>query len=258
MRVAAYQMPVTACYSANAAEHLSTRVRECEAAGVSLLCCPEGALGGLADYVEAPDAIAIPADPAVVAAALWPLASRTVTVVVGFTERDSSGCYYNAAAVCSGGAVLGIYRKRHPAIRRSRYRAGNETPVFRITGGLLGILICRDSTDPQLAAALVDRGARLLCIPTNNAMPPDRIGSHLIDEVRTLDAELATRLGVPVIRADVVGAAGALRAAGTSTITQPSAAQFCARGVEEGELVVAQLPSEAGPRHGASISAPAV
>ena len=98
----------------------------------------------------------------------------------------------------------------------------------------------------------------MLCIPTNNAMPADRIGSHLVDEVRTLDAELATRLGVPVIRADVVGAAGALLAPGTSIITQSSAAQCCAKGVEEGELVVAQLRSEAGPRHSASISAPVV
>jgi predicted amidohydrolase len=247
--VGAYQMPVGACYSADAVEHLSARVRECERAGVSLLCCPEAALGGLADYVDAPDTIAVPADAASIAARLRPLTSRTVTVIVGFTERDDSGSYYNAAAVCSGGSVLGIYRKRNPAIRRSRYRAGSEAPVFCVNGDILGILICRDSTDAQLTARLVDQGAQMLCIPTNNAMPPDRSGTQLVDEVRRLDLRLATTLGVPVIRADVVGASGALVAAGTSMITQPSGVQLYAQGSEEGELVVAQLSLRGGTRH---------
>jgi predicted amidohydrolase len=255
IRVAAYQMPVGACYRADTVQHLGARVRECERAGVSLLCCPEGALGGLADYVDAPDTIAIPADPAVIAAKLRPLASRTVTIVVGFTERDASGAYYNAAAVCSDGAVLGINRKRHPAIRRSRYRAGGETLVFRTDAGILGILICRDSTDAQLAAALVDRGAQILCIPTNNAMPPDRSGPNLADEVRALDAQLATTLGVPVVRADVIGGVAGLVGAGTSMITQPSAEQLRARGTEEGELIVAPLSSGAAGRIGIAVPA---
>ena len=70
MRVAAYQMPVRACYGADAIVHLSARVRECERASVRLLCCPEGALGGLADYIDSPDEIAILADPDVIAARL--------------------------------------------------------------------------------------------------------------------------------------------------------------------------------------------
>src|SRR4051812_32946353 len=111
MRVAAYQMPVDACYGTDAIVHLSARVRECERAGVRLLCCPEGSLGGLADYVDAPDDIAIPADPNVIATQLRPLASLSVTVIVGFTERDASGHYYNAAAVYSRGAIVGVYRK---------------------------------------------------------------------------------------------------------------------------------------------------
>ena len=70
MRVAAYQMPVEACYGIDPVADLVPRVNECERAGVRILCCPEGALGGLADYVETP-------------ARLRPLARRNVTVVVG-------------------------------------------------------------------------------------------------------------------------------------------------------------------------------
>src|SRR5215213_6639630 len=241
MRVAAFQMPVRACYGTDAVAHLSARVRECERAGVRLLCCPEAALGGLADYVDSPEAIAIPADPEVIARQLQPLASRSVTVVVGFTERAASGRYHNAAAVYSGGAVVGVYRKRHPAIRRSRYSPGTEAPVFSVEGGAIGILICRDSTDMLLAATLVDQGARVLCIPTNNAMPPGRTGPDFVDETRALDAELATVFCVPVIRADVVGGTRGLTSSGASMITQPSAHQIGPSGAEEGELIVAEL-----------------
>ena len=255
MKVAAYQMRVAACYSPDAVHELSIHVRECERAGVSLLCCPEAALGGLADYVDEPATIALSADPAAIVVKLRPLTSRTVTVIVGFTERDVSRAYYNAAAICRGGAVLGTYRKRHPAIRRSRYAAGSEAPVFHVNGANLGILICRDSTDAQLARTLVERGAQVLCVPTNNAMPSDRIGPQFVDGVRSLDAQLAATLGVPVIRADVVGSVGSLMGPGTSAITPPSARQVCARGADAGELIVAELSVRASrhPRVGISV-----
>src|SRR5262249_34424440 len=118
----------------------------------------------------------------------------------------------------SRGSVRGVYRKRHPAIRRSCYAAGTQTPVFDVDGLRLGILICRDSTDRALAAAFVSRGAQLLVVPTNNAMPAGRGGESLIAETRAIDLEYATSLGVPVARADVVGSMRGLWSAGSSVI----------------------------------------
>ena len=43
------------------------------------------------------------------------------------------------------GSCVGIYRKRHPAIRRSIYAAGTELPVFRRDDLTFGIVICNDS-----------------------------------------------------------------------------------------------------------------
>ena len=80
---------------------------------------------GLADYSDDPAAVAIPAHG--IGDALAPLASDTVASIVGFTELASSGALHNCAAVYHRGAVIGVYRKMHPAINRSVYsRAGKH------------------------------------------------------------------------------------------------------------------------------------
>ena len=49
MRVAAYQAPLLPAGSMEALALIRKRVEWCEAEGVSILCCPEAILGGLAD-----------------------------------------------------------------------------------------------------------------------------------------------------------------------------------------------------------------
>lgn len=61
MRVAAYQAPLLTAGSMDALSLIRKRVEWCEAAGVTLLCCPEAILGGLADYGENPVQFAIAA-----------------------------------------------------------------------------------------------------------------------------------------------------------------------------------------------------
>ena len=85
------------------------QIERCEAEQVSILCCPEAILGGLADYAEKPREFAICAGR--LNAVLAPLASDTVTSIVGFTELVDDGRIYNSAAVFRHGSVVGIYRK---------------------------------------------------------------------------------------------------------------------------------------------------
>jgi hypothetical protein len=49
MKVAAYQAPLLATGSLEAIDLIEERVAWCESEGVSILCCPEAILGGLAD-----------------------------------------------------------------------------------------------------------------------------------------------------------------------------------------------------------------
>lgn len=59
MKIAAYQAALESCRIDEALALLRNQVERCEALGVEILCCPEGMLGGLADYAERPADISI-------------------------------------------------------------------------------------------------------------------------------------------------------------------------------------------------------
>ena len=217
LRVAAYQAPLLPSGSTEAIDLVAVQVRACESIGVEFLCCPEGILGGLADYSTRPDEIAIDVHKGELQRALAPVASATVTTILGFTEIDN-GRLFNAAAVVHKGVVIGVYRKLHPAINRSIYEPGQATTVFTVGELRFGILICRDSTFPESARIMADRGATALFVPTNNGMPPTKGGADLVEQARETDVARATENSVSVIRADVAGRADGLVSYGSSGI----------------------------------------
>ena len=218
MKVAAYQAPLAACADARVLSLVRQQVDRCKALGVALLCCPEALLGGLADDVDRSDRIAIATDTPYLARLLAPLASDRVTTIIGFTEHGTDGYLYNAAAVFARGAVLGIYRKVHPAMHRSVYRAGVDAPVFTVGGVTFGVLLCRDSLFTEPARRMVSQGAQALFVPSNNGMLPAKGGVELVEEARAADVARAVESGVAVVRADVAGVAGALVSFGSSGI----------------------------------------
>jgi predicted amidohydrolase len=221
MKVAAYQAPLQATSSMEVVRLIREQVERCESNGVEILCCPEGVLGGLADSASRPSEIAIDVEAGELHALLAPLANDRVTTILGFTERGPNGQLYNSAAVFHKGSVVGIYRKLHPAIRRSVYAAGDKTPVFTVGGLTFGILICRDSNDPELARIMASQGAAALFVPTNNGLPPTKAGPELVAQTRNVDIARATENGVSVIRADVSGCTESLVSYGSSGIVDP-------------------------------------
>ena len=225
-----------------AVELIRARVAWCEAQGVEILCCPEAILGGLADYAVRPADFAIDVDGGQLEAVLSPLASDTVTTIVGFTEI-SAGRLYNAAAIYYRGAVAGVYRKRHPAIRKSVYDAGDRSPVFHAGGLTFGILICNDSNFPGLARRIAAQGATALFIPTNNGLPPEK--ADVVGDARYADVALAKENRVWVIRADVAGHADGRVSYGSSGIVAPDGAVLqSAQRLTEGLLVADLLVAE--------------
>ncbi len=221
MKVAAYQASLPSTYSTNIISLIREQVVWCEANGVEILCCPEAVLGGLADYVSHPADSAITVEAGQLHAHLMPLASDRVATILGFTEIDRSGRLYNSAAVFHQGAVVGIYRKLHPAINKSVYEAGNKTPVFTVGDLTFGIVICNDSNYYEPARRMAAQGATALFVPTNNGLPPTKAGPELVAETRNLDIARAIENRVFVIRADVAGGTESLLSYGSSVIFNP-------------------------------------
>ena len=241
MKVAAYQAPLLPAGSTTRALRLIRRqIDRCETAGVEMLCCPEGVLGGLADYADHPAAFALDAERQL-RDVLEPLASDRVTTIVGFTEVDRRGRLYNAAVVWHKGSVAGLYRKLHPAINRSVYEAGCDTPVFTVGGLTFGIVICRDSVFAEPARRMAAQGAAVLFVPTNNGMPVEKGGRELVGEARNVDIDRATENGTSVVRADVAGRVGELVSFGSSGIVDGAGTILASSRPLEADLLVAEV-----------------
>ena len=219
MRIAAYQAPLLPCGSLEAIDLIRTRIAWCESHGAEILCCPEAVLGGLADNAARPADFAIDVEGGQLRDALAPLASDTVTTILGFTEKSGTGALYNSAAVFHRGAVIGVYRKLYPAIRKSIYRAGDRRPVFSVGALTFGIVICNDSNYSEPARSMANQGATALFVPTNCALPVEK--ADVVDDARKADIALARDNSVWVIRADVAGRTGTLLSYGSSGIVDP-------------------------------------
>jgi predicted amidohydrolase len=221
MKVAAYQAPLSADGSTEVIGLIRQQVNWCESNGIEILCCPEGVLGGLADYASQPARIAIDVEAGQLDALLAPLTSNRVATILGFTEIDRDGRLYNSAAIFHKGAVVGIYRKLYPAINSSVYEAGDKTPVFTVGGLTFGIIICNDSNYYEPARIMAARGATALFVPTNNGLHPSKAGPKLVAEARNVDIARAVENSVWVIRADVAGHTERLVSYGSSGIVDP-------------------------------------
>lgn len=241
MKVAAYQAPLLCAGSREAIELIRDQVRRCESEGVSILCCPEAILGGLADYSDNPSEFAIRTENGQLDKVLMPLASDTVTSIVGFTELADDNQLFNAAVVFHRGRAYGLYRKLHPAIRRSVYSPGSATPVFRVGELTFGIVICYDSTFSEPARAMAAQGAKALFIPTNNGLPNNRAHPELLQEARAADLARAVENGVWVIRADVAGANYGLTSLGASGIVDPNGKIVREANHQSTDLLVADI-----------------
>jgi len=222
MKVAAYQAPLQAIHSLEILNLIRQQIDWCDANDVELLCCPEAVLGGLADYSSEPTKFAFNVESGQLNKVLEPLASKSVTTIVGFTEVDERGRLYNSAAVFHKGSVIGVYRKNHPFINKSIYEAGDAAPTFTIGGLTFGILICLDSNDQQPAKTMVAKGATTLFIPTNDGLPEARGGTEIVSEARKADMTLAKENNVHIVRADVAGRSKGFVSHGSSGIVDPN------------------------------------
>ena len=174
-------------------------------AGADIVCFPELAVCGYPPE----DLLLKPGFTDMNAAAVRELKSAAypLTMILGFAERARrGGPAYNAAAVISGGAVAGIYRKNllpnYGVFDENRYfEPGSEAPVFQGGGLRLGVTICEDIWfEGGPAAEQAKNGANLII---NISASPYSAGKPLKRE--KMLSERAAQNGAPIAFCNLVG-----------------------------------------------------
>jgi NAD+ synthase (glutamine-hydrolysing) len=217
-------------------ERILAAVGAARAAGADLVVLPELAVTGYPpeDLLLRPSFVrAAEATTREVAAA----ADGLVTLVG--TPWSVDGGLANVCAVCEGGEIRALYRKRllpnYGVFDEERYfEPGGEPVVLPLAGIDVGLSVCEDVWRPEPAAELAAAGARLL---VNLSASPFHVG-----KAETREAMLAERArtnGVPLAFCNLVGGQDELLFDGHSAVIGADGTVLArAPGFEEHLLVV--------------------
>ena len=140
-------------------------VEEAAAKGADIVCLPEGltVVGNGLKYAQAAEPVPGPSTEF-----LGALARRLkVWIVAGIYERSGSRLYNTAVLIARDGSLAGRYRKMSLPDEEIEggITPGSETPVFDTDFGRVGLMICWDSSYPEVARGLAARGAEVLFLP---------------------------------------------------------------------------------------------
>lgn len=217
---------------------IAERIDQARSLGVDVVLFPELAITGYPpeDLVLKPDFVEenLRATEEVAAYA------RDLVAVVGFVDRKTF--LYNAAAVCAGGRIVGVYHKRllpnYGVFDEKRYFApGESVPVFRIGEVVAAVNICEDIWFPDGPLAVQARAGALVVFNINGS-PYHRGKGHEREEM------LRTRArdtGVVLCYVNLVGGQDELVFDGASVVIDQDGTVL-ARGPQfEEALVVCDL-----------------
>jgi len=140
-------------------------VEEAAAKGADIVCLPEGltVVGNGLKYAQAAEAVPGPSTEF-----LGALARRLkIWIVAGIYERSGSRLYNTAVLIARDGSLAGRYHKMSLPDEEIEggITPGSDTPVFDTDFGRVGLMICWDSSYPEVARALAARGAEVLFLP---------------------------------------------------------------------------------------------
>ena len=151
-------------------EKIEQMAEKAAAAGARLIIFPECVISGYC-FDSAPEAEpyarSVPGEWTDVLSLL----SRRLDVflVVGMLESENR-IIYNSAVLMGPDGILGTYRKTHlPYLGVDRFTRPGEgpIPVFVTPLGKIGLHICFDGSNPEIARVMKLKGAELLILITN-------------------------------------------------------------------------------------------
>jgi predicted amidohydrolase len=249
MKVAAYQAPYLPFGSWEAIGLIDEQLTVCQAAGVDVLCCPESVLGGLAreSDQQSPADVALDVAHGELAETLGPLLSTSVTLIVGFTEKDQDGNLFSSAAAVAHGQVASVQRKAYPG-SRTAIRPGTELSIFPLAATCGGIVICNDLWYLEPARVLAAAGAAVLFAPSNSGHLRDGASARrLRARGENLPIARAVENSTSVVVADIAGRQGGRVALGCSSIIDPDGVVLARSEPDQAALLMADIEDQRPP-----------
>jgi NAD+ synthase (glutamine-hydrolysing) len=223
LRIALAQINPTVGDLKGNSELIIEQARQAQAAGAAIVAFPELAICGYPpeDLVLKDHFLADCREALLEVAAACP-----ETVALVGVPLQENGAVYNAAAILSGGAVVGWYRKiwlpNYAVFDEKRYFApGDRVAVLELAGVRLGITICEDIWEPNGPgeAAAAAGGASIVM---NLSMSPYSMGKGQLR--MTMLSERARAANAYVCYLNGVGGQDELIFDGHSLVLDPSGA----------------------------------
>ncbi len=168
IKVAAYQYTPANDIQARKAQ-IHNILEKAASKHVDFLCLPEGALTGYYDQEELArkNSLAVEED---FQEWLDVFRNSTVSVIVGFNERDGDQIF-DSAAIIENGSLLGVQRKHY--LYHNYFASGTSFSPFSCKGITFGVVICLDTNYFEPARILALQGATILFSPMCNKVPLD-------------------------------------------------------------------------------------
>jgi len=169
-----------------------------------------------------------------------------IIAIVGFVDREGD-VLYNAAAVCTGGEVRGVYRKRrlpnYGVFDEERYfEPGNVPLLLEVDGQVCALTICEDVWVPELVAEAKRLGAGVVL---NVSSSPFHVGKGS-DREEMLRGRAGDN-GVYLAYCNLVGGQDELVFDGRSVVIDPHGEVMARAHAFRPDLLIAELPAAPSP-----------
>ncbi len=162
-------------------------------------------------------------------------ADKQIHIVSGINEREGSELY-NSAILVGPSGIAGKYRKLHLFMNeKDIFLPGNAgLPVFDLGGFRIGIMICFDYLFPEPWRIIAQKGADLICHPSN----------LLTENPRKCVPGLALMNRIYIATANRIGEERGLHFNGQSFVTSPDGVITRIASPDQPEIVTFELDTE--------------
>jgi predicted amidohydrolase len=219
-------------------------IKRARRAGADLLVLPECSYPGYVLLDSRPYDRDIPSDSQALAAISREVRRNKLTCAVGIARARRGGTLRNEAVLLDhNGEEIGSYAKMHLWNFDNRwFRPGRSLPVYQTKFGTIGMMICADGRNPEIARTLAVKGAWLIADPTAwVGFGPSPEGIYNVQAEYMLRTR-SLENGVWIAAADKCGSElGAVHYAGRSQIAAPDGRLIAVADSARPQLVSAEV-----------------